>query len=49
MKNVYALEMMSYVKLFFWFYKEFHNRFEWGESPKCVEFNTQPNAIKYKL
>ena len=34
---------------FFSFYKEFHNRFEWSESAKCVEFNTQPNAIKLKL
>ena len=27
-------------------YKEFHDRFEWRESPKCVEFNTPSNAIK---
>jgi hypothetical protein len=35
--------------IFILFYKEFHNRFECSESPKCVEFNTPPNAIKLKL
>ena len=31
---------MPYVKpLFFWVYKDFHNRFKYTESPKCVEFN----------
>ena len=39
----------SYVNHFFRFYKEFHNEFEWSESPKYVEFNTRPNAIELKL
>jgi hypothetical protein len=39
--------MASYV--FFGFYNELHKRFEMSESPKCVEFNIPPNAIKLKL
>jgi hypothetical protein len=39
MKNVvFGNHVIS--QTIFQFYKEFHDRFEWRESPKCVEFNS---------